>query len=111
MNSPLPAFRAPTAVERIFNRVFGFLVGIGLGFSYNYLLLVRGRKVGRLYSTPINLLERGGKRFLVAPRGQTSGCAMPKPVVKSSQEGKPAIEIPPASSSGRRKTRNPESVS
>lgn len=71
MSSGLPAFREPTAVEKIFNRVFGFLVGIGLGFSYNYLLQVRGRKSGKLYSTPINLLERDGKRFLVAPRGRT----------------------------------------
>jgi deazaflavin-dependent oxidoreductase (nitroreductase family) len=71
MNSPSPTFRAPTAAERVFNHVFGFLVGIGLGFSYNYLLQVRGRKSGKLYSTPINLLELGGKRFLVAPRGQT----------------------------------------
>jgi deazaflavin-dependent oxidoreductase (nitroreductase family) len=70
MNPPSPAFRAPTAIERIFNRVFGLLVGIGLGFSYNYLLQVRGRKSGKLYSTPVNLLEIGGKRFLVAPRGQ-----------------------------------------
>ena len=64
-------FRAPTAVERVFNRVFGLLVGFGLGFSYNYLLQVRGRKSGRLFSTPINLLEFRGKRFLVAPRGRT----------------------------------------
>jgi deazaflavin-dependent oxidoreductase (nitroreductase family) len=64
-------FRAPTAVERVFNRIFGFLVGLGLGFSYNYLLQVRGRKSGRLFSTPINLLELRGKRFLVAPRGRT----------------------------------------
>jgi deazaflavin-dependent oxidoreductase (nitroreductase family) len=71
MNPAAPTFRAPSAVERIFNRVFGFLVGIGLGFSYNYLLQVRGRKSGKLYSTPINLLEIAGKRFLVAPRGQT----------------------------------------
>jgi deazaflavin-dependent oxidoreductase (nitroreductase family) len=71
MNSTLPEFRVPTAGERVFNRVFGFLVGIGLGFSYNYLLQVRGRKSGRLYSTPIDLLELGGKRFLVAPRGRT----------------------------------------
>jgi len=71
MNSNLPEFRAPSAVERLFNRVFGFLVGLGLGFSYNYLLQVRGRKSGRLYFTPINLLELGGKRFLVAPRGRT----------------------------------------
>jgi deazaflavin-dependent oxidoreductase (nitroreductase family) len=67
---PSPTFRAPSALERIFNRAFGFLVGLGLGFSYNYLLQVRGRKSGKLYSTPVNLLEVNGKRFLVAPRGQ-----------------------------------------
>ena len=71
MNSPPAAFRAPSAVERAFNKVFGFLVGMGLGFSYNYLLQVKGRKSGKIYSTPIDLLERGGKRFLVAPRGRT----------------------------------------
>ena len=71
MNSTLPVFREPSATEKIFNRVFGFLIGIGLGFSYNYLLQVRGRKSGNLYSTPINLLEWKGKRFLVAPRGRT----------------------------------------
>jgi len=71
MNSSLPEFRAPTLVERGFNRVFGFLVGIGLGSSHNYLLQVRGRKSGKLFSTPVDLLELGGKRFLVAPRGRT----------------------------------------
>ena len=64
-------FRAPSPFERTFNRVFGFLVGIGLGFSYNYLLQVRGRKSGKMYSTPIDLLELNGKRYLVAPRGRT----------------------------------------
>ena len=71
MNTDLPAFRVPSMPERIFNRVYGFLVGLGLGFSYCYLLQVRGRKTGRLYSTPVDLLELGGKRFLVAPRGRT----------------------------------------
>jgi deazaflavin-dependent oxidoreductase (nitroreductase family) len=71
MNSTLPSFRAPSAGERVFNRMFGFLVGLGLGFSYNYLLQVRGRKSAKIYSTPIDLLELGGKRFLVAPRGRT----------------------------------------
>jgi len=71
MTSTLPAFRAPSAGERFFNRVFGFLVGLGLGFSYNYLLQVRGRKSGKIYSTPIDLLELNGKKFLVAPRGRT----------------------------------------
>jgi deazaflavin-dependent oxidoreductase (nitroreductase family) len=71
MNSGPAVFREPTRVEKIFNRVFGFLVGIGLGLRHNYLLEVRGRKSGKLYSTPINLLEWKGKRFLVAPRGRT----------------------------------------
>ena len=71
MNNALSEFRAPSIIERAFNAAFGLLVGLGLGFSYNYLLQVRGRKSGRLYSTPINLLELEGKRFLVAPRGRT----------------------------------------
>ena len=71
MNSTVPSFRAPSAVERVFNRVFGFVVGLGWGFSYNYLLQVRGRKSGKLYSTPIDLLEKNGTRYLVAPRGRT----------------------------------------
>jgi len=70
MNVPPAAFRAPTALERAFSKIFGFLVGMGLGFSYNYLLQVKGGKSGKIYSTPIDLLERGGKRFL-APRGRT----------------------------------------
>ena len=71
MNSTLPVFREPSGVEKIFNRFFGFLVGLGLGFSHNYLLQVRGRKSGKVYSTPINLLELNGKSYLVAPRGRT----------------------------------------
>jgi deazaflavin-dependent oxidoreductase (nitroreductase family) len=71
VGSGSPVFRQPTAIEQLFNRVFGFLVGKGLGFKHNYLLQVRGRKSGKLYSTPINLLEIEGRRYLVAPRGQT----------------------------------------
>ncbi len=71
MTQELPAFRQPTAGERFFNRVFGLFVGLGLGLSHNYLVEVRGRKSGKVYSTPIDLLELGGKRFLVAPRGRT----------------------------------------
>ena len=70
-NPAIPVFRPPTAMERAFNRLFGFLVGIGLGLKHNYLLQVRGRKSGKLYSTPIDLLDMDGKRFLVAPRGRT----------------------------------------
>ena len=64
-------FRKANAPERFFNRAFGFLVGLGLSPSYNYLLEVRGRKSGKLYSTPVNLHEFGGKQYLIAPRGRT----------------------------------------
>jgi deazaflavin-dependent oxidoreductase (nitroreductase family) len=71
MSTSLPVFRAPSTLERVFNRVYGFLVGLGLGLSHSYLLQVQGRKSGRIYSTPVDLLELGGQRFLVAPRGRT----------------------------------------
>src|SRR3989442_10187201 len=65
-------FIRPNVVERTFSRVFGFLVGtFGLGRSHHYLLEVRGRRSGRLSSTPVNLLEQGGRQFLVSPRGET----------------------------------------
>ena len=69
--STLPAFREPTSVEKAFNRAMGFLVGIGLAPSYMWILEVRGRKSGKLFSTPVNLLELNGKQYLVAPRGRT----------------------------------------
>jgi len=66
-----PVFREPTGVEKIYNRVYGFLVGLGLGFAHSQVLEVRGRKTGKLFSTPVDLLELNGKRYLVAPRGRT----------------------------------------
>jgi hypothetical protein len=67
----LREFREPNPVELAFNRIFGVLVRLGLGLKHNYVLQVRGRKSGRLYSTPVNVLDVGCRRFLVAPRGQT----------------------------------------
>ena len=64
-------YEAPSAVERVFNRVFGTLVGLGLGLRHNHLLQVRGRTTGRLVSVPVNVLELDGRRWLVAPRGRT----------------------------------------
>jgi deazaflavin-dependent oxidoreductase (nitroreductase family) len=70
-DAQLPAFRKPTAIEALFNRAFGFLVGLGIAPRYMQLLQVRGRKSGRVYSTPVDLLHVGGKPYLVAPRGRT----------------------------------------
>src|SRR5438552_16596737 len=43
-----------------------------LGLRHNYLLQVQSRKSGLIYSTPVNVVDLNGKRFLVAPRGETS---------------------------------------
>ncbi len=67
----MPDFLEPSRLERIFNSAFGVLVGLGLGLRHNYLLQVRGRKTGRVHSTPVNVLELMGRRFLVAGRGRT----------------------------------------
>jgi deazaflavin-dependent oxidoreductase (nitroreductase family) len=71
MDKQGPAFREPSPLERRSNKAFGILVGLGLGLRHNYLLQVRGRKTGRVYSTPVNVLELEGRRFLVAARGRT----------------------------------------
>jgi deazaflavin-dependent oxidoreductase (nitroreductase family) len=64
-------YEPPSSGEKLFNRVFGFLAGVGIAPSFIYLLEVRGRKSGKIYSTAVNLLEFNSKQFLVAPRGRT----------------------------------------
>jgi deazaflavin-dependent oxidoreductase (nitroreductase family) len=64
-------YEAPSSGEKLFNRAFGFLAGMGIAPSFIYLLEVRGRKSGKIYSTAVNLMELDGKQFLVAPRGRT----------------------------------------
>jgi deazaflavin-dependent oxidoreductase (nitroreductase family) len=64
-------FKEPNAIDRTINRAFGFLLKLGIGLSHNYLLEVRGRKTGRTYATPVNMLEHEGRKYLVAPRGYT----------------------------------------
>jgi len=69
--TPPPTAKPPSAIEAVFNRAFGWLVGLGLVPGPFYLLEVRGRKSGRIYSTPVDVLSLGDHRFLVAPRGDT----------------------------------------
>jgi deazaflavin-dependent oxidoreductase (nitroreductase family) len=66
-----PYFLKESIADRIFNQLFGLLLRVGIGARYNYLLETRGRKTGRVYATPVNLLEIGQHRYLVAVRGET----------------------------------------
>jgi len=58
-----------TRPRRLINVVIKRLALFGLGGRHTYLLTVRGRKTGRLHSTPVTLIEDGG-RWLVAPYGE-----------------------------------------
>src|SRR5271167_2613606 len=64
-------FLKPTTIERIFNGAFGLIVRFGGGLKYNYELEVRGRKSGKVFRTPVNLLEFKSRRFLIGTRGET----------------------------------------
>ena len=67
----VPTFQKLSLADKIFNKLFGVFLGLGLGLSHHYVLDVRGRKSGRVYSTPVDVLNLGDKRYLVAPRGET----------------------------------------
>lgn len=55
---------------RVANRIVQGLLHVGLGPRHTYLLRVLGRKTGRLYTTPVTLVEESGQRWLVAPYGE-----------------------------------------
>jgi deazaflavin-dependent oxidoreductase (nitroreductase family) len=54
---------------RLINRWFRTLTKLGLGASYRQILTVPGRKTGQLHSTPVDVIEVGGQRWLVAGYG------------------------------------------
>ena len=58
-----------TRPRRLINVVIKRLIRLGLWGRHTYLLTVPGRKTGRLHSTPVTLVEEGG-RWLVAPYGE-----------------------------------------
>lgn len=56
--------------RKLANWIIRTLLRLGLGPARTYLLVVRGRKTGRLYETPVTLVEEPGDRWLVAPYGE-----------------------------------------
>jgi deazaflavin-dependent oxidoreductase (nitroreductase family) len=54
---------------RLINWWFRTLTKLGLGAPYRQILTVPGRKTGRLHSTPVDVIEVGGQRWLVAGYG------------------------------------------
>jgi deazaflavin-dependent oxidoreductase (nitroreductase family) len=71
VNDQKPHFLKPTAMDRMAGNVFTALLKLGIGFKHNFILEVRGRKSGKVYATPVNLLFLNGKTYLCASRGET----------------------------------------
>ena len=57
--------------KHVFNPLVSLLTNLGVSMRGSRILVVRGRKSGHIRTTPVNPLEIGGKRYLVAPRGET----------------------------------------
>jgi deazaflavin-dependent oxidoreductase (nitroreductase family) len=57
--------------RNVFNRVVAWLTQLGISVYGSRVLAVRGRRSGQWRTTPVNLLDYGGQRYLVAPRGVT----------------------------------------
>jgi len=65
-------YRAPGWVTRnVFNQSVAFLTRRGISVLGSRVLAVKGRKSGEWRTTPVNVLTHDGRRYLVAPRGET----------------------------------------
>jgi deazaflavin-dependent oxidoreductase (nitroreductase family) len=58
--------------RRAGNGLVRILLRLGLGPARTYLLTVTGRRSGAPRSTPVTLVEEGGRRWLVAPYGEVA---------------------------------------
>src|SRR5271165_762031 len=65
-------YRAPGWFTRnVFNQMVALLTRQGISVFGSRDLAVKGRTSGEWRTTPVNLLTHDGRRYLVAPRGET----------------------------------------
>ena len=65
-------YRAPGWFTRnVFNQLVAFLTRQGISVLGSRVLAVKGRTSEQWRTTPVNLLTHDGRRYLVAPRGET----------------------------------------
>lgn len=66
-----PHYRAPGWLTRnVFNRLVSFLTRNGVSILGSRVLAVKGRTSGTWRTTPVNLLEFDGHKYLVSARGE-----------------------------------------
>ena len=68
----MPAHYRPPGwfTRNVFNRTVAFLTRHGVSILGSRVLAVRGRSSGVWRTTPVNLLDYRGHRYLVSPRGE-----------------------------------------
>ncbi len=59
-----------TWLVRFVNSLVALFTKLGFALPNQYLLEVRGRKSGKLFSTPVILVKEGNRRWLVSPYGE-----------------------------------------
>lgn len=57
----------PALQRRVLNRVMRLWIRLGLPPGKYHMLTVKGRRSGRLHSTPVSVMVIEGQRWLVAP--------------------------------------------
>jgi deazaflavin-dependent oxidoreductase (nitroreductase family) len=57
---------------RFVNRMMARMIRWNIAPPRTYLMTVLGRKTGKPYSTPVTLVEKDGKRWLVSPYGEVN---------------------------------------
>lgn len=61
-----------SAFTRFGNTLSAAMIRLGIGPAGMHLLTVRGRKSGLPRTTPVNVIEHQGRRWLVAPYGEVT---------------------------------------
>ena len=65
-------YQKPDALTtRLVNPLIATLTKLGLSVRGSHVLVVRGRRTGKMQEVPVNPVEVDGMRYLVAPRGET----------------------------------------
>ena len=67
----MPYQKPDAMTKNVVNPMIKFFTRLGLSMRGSRVLAVPGRKTGKIQTLPVNLLTYAGKRYLVAPRGET----------------------------------------
>lgn len=67
----MPTTPAGRRLNTMFNSTVAAMTKLGVSVWGSRVLYVRGRSSGQWRANPVNVLTHDGRRFLVAPRGQT----------------------------------------